>query len=112
MRIYKIFLPEEWADAEHARLFVGSADDIRDGFIHLSTADQLAGTLGAHFTGESGLVLAAFDADDLGDALKWEVARDGQDFPHLYGSLPMDKMQKHWPLALDGEGRPQLPEGL
>jgi uncharacterized protein (DUF952 family) len=47
----------------------GAPVDKSDGFIHFSTAAQAAETAARHFAGEDGLILAAFEADDLGDAL-------------------------------------------
>jgi uncharacterized protein (DUF952 family) len=62
---------------------------LADGYIHLSTADQLQGTLDKHFAGQSGLVIAEIDLAALGDTVKWEVSRGGALFPHIYGVMPM-----------------------
>jgi uncharacterized protein (DUF952 family) len=63
--------------------------DARDGFIHLSARGQVAGTLAAHFAGVEGVELLAIDAARLArGALRWEVSRGGDRFPHLYGPLP------------------------
>ena len=64
--------------------------DRRDGFIHLSTHGQLAGTLERHFAGETGLIVLEIAADRLDAGLKWEPSRDGALFPHLYGVVPLD----------------------
>jgi uncharacterized protein (DUF952 family) len=86
MALFKIFRAAEWAAFEAAGRFEGSADDRRDGFIHLSDAAQLAGTLAKHFAGEAGLVVAEVAvADD--PALRWEPSRGGALFPHLYRPL-------------------------
>jgi uncharacterized protein (DUF952 family) len=77
----------EWANAQAAGIYSGSDDDRRDGFIHFSTAEQLTGTAEKHFAGRTGLVLVAFKADALGEALKWEESRGGALFPHLYAPL-------------------------
>jgi len=83
--IFKIVEASQWpADG----IYEGSADDARDGFIHLSTADQVPGTLARHFAGRTGLLLVEVDAGALGAALKWEPSRGGALFPHLYGPLP------------------------
>ena len=68
-------------------LFEGAPVDRRDGYIHFSTAEQLAETATKHFAGADDLVLVAVDADALGAALKWEPSRGGALFPHLYGVL-------------------------
>ena len=86
MPIYKIFRAAEWHAFEASGSTAGSADDVRDGFIHLSDADQLAGTLARHFAGEHGLVVA--EVAVAGDpALKLEASRGGALFPHLYRPL-------------------------
>jgi uncharacterized protein (DUF952 family) len=107
--IYKICDAAEWADAVAAGIYAGSAHDERDGFIHLSTAAQLPGTLVKHYAGRDGLLLVAFDAAALGPALKWEPARDGDLFPHLYASLPTSAALWTRPLPLDANGTHVIP---
>ncbi len=97
--IYKICRRDEWSAAERERVFRGSPDDLRDGFIHFSTAEQTPGTFEKYFAGESGLVLVAVDARELGPALKWEPSRGGALFPHLYGELGLDAVLWSRPLA-------------
>lgn len=87
MLIYKIFRPAEWEDFEARGVFDGSPDDERDGFIHCSTAEQAAGTAQRYFSGEPRLVVGVLDADQLGDAVRWEPASNGQLFPHVYRPL-------------------------
>jgi uncharacterized protein (DUF952 family) len=87
-RIYKIASRAEWAAAEAAGVFEGSALDRTDGFIHFSAEDQWRETLRLHFAGQSALVLVAVEAEALGAVLKWEASRGGALFPHLYGPLP------------------------
>ncbi|MBL8551558.1 MAG: DUF952 domain-containing protein [Hyphomonadaceae bacterium] len=89
--VFKILRKDEWPLA--AEVFEGSADDRRDGFIHLSTGAQVAGTLKAHFRGENDLLLLEIDAASLGPALKWEPSRGGALFPHLYGALPLSAVR-------------------
>lgn len=87
---YKIFRASEWAQFQRDGNFAGSPADQADGFIHLSTRAQVAGTLAAHFAGATGLVLAAINLAALGAAVRWEPARGGTLFPHLYGVLTPD----------------------
>ncbi|HEY3816287.1 MAG TPA: DUF952 domain-containing protein [Polyangiaceae bacterium] len=87
--VYKVCSASEWRDAVAGGAYRGSAVDVRDGFIHLSTGVQLAETLRRHFAGQRDLVLVEVDARDLGDDLRWEPSRDGDLFPHLYGVLPV-----------------------
>jgi len=85
--IVKLLRAAEWAAFEAAGSFAGSADDRRDGFIHLSTPEQAGATRARHFAGVEGLVAVTLDADALGDALRWEASRDGALFPHLYRAI-------------------------
>jgi uncharacterized protein (DUF952 family) len=86
---YKILTADQWAQFQADGIFHGAPVDLADGYIHLSAADQLAGTLDKHFSGASGLVIAEVDLGSLGDMVKWEVSRGDALFPHIYGPLPM-----------------------
>ena len=108
--IYKICPAALWRDAERAGAFGGSPADLRDGFIHFSTAAQLAETAEKHFAGERDLVLVAVDAEILGEALKWEPSRGGALFPHLYGALPLGAVRRVDPVRLGPGGRHVFPE--
>lgn len=89
MLIYKIFRPAEWAEMQAQGETPGSPADIADGFVHFSTAGQVPGTLAKHFAAEGELFLLACDADTMADELRWEPARGGALFAHLYRPLRM-----------------------
>lgn len=99
--IYKIMPAADWAAAQAGGAYRGSADDARDGFIHFSTRDQVAGTLAKHFAGQTRLVLVEIDPLMLGSALRWEPSRGGQLFPHLYDDLPVTAATSVEPVAAD-----------
>ena len=107
---YKIMLAAETEQMLRDDLFRGSPADIADGYIHFSTATQVADTAGKHFAGMWDLVLVAVGAEELGGALKWETSRGGALFPHLYGALPMAAVRWVRPLRLDDDGRHVLPQ--
>jgi uncharacterized protein (DUF952 family) len=106
--IYKITTVDAWAAAVAAGQFDGSADDRRDGFIHLSASHQLQGTAGRYFAGQNQLLLVAVDAAALGGALRWEASRGGDLFPHCYGPLPVSAAVWVRPLPLDPSGLPAI----
>ena len=110
--IYKICGAEEWQAAVAAGVFLGSAVDLRDGFIHFSTAAQVRETAARHFAGAGDLVLVAFDDAALGPALRYEPSRGGDLFPHLYSSL--DPAAALWvkPLPLASDGNHIFPDDL
>jgi uncharacterized protein (DUF952 family) len=108
--IYKICSAELWRDARRAGLFRGAPLDLRDGFIHFSSAAQVAETAARHFAGATDQVLVAVDGALLGEALKWEPSRGGDLFPHLYAALTLDAVQWAKPLPLGADGRHVFPE--
>jgi len=108
--IYKICPAALWRDAEALGVFAGSPVDTVDGFIHFSTAAQVAETAARHFAGEADLVLVAVDADRLGSALRYEPSRGGDLFPHLYDRLLLDAVLWVKPLPVGAGGRHVMPE--
>jgi uncharacterized protein (DUF952 family) len=107
--IYKICPAALWRDAERAGIFRGSEVDVRDGFIHFSTAAQAQETADKHFAGQSGLLLLHVDTTRLGDQLKWEPSRGGALFPHLHGDLALTAVTRIDPLPLGASGRHEFP---
>ncbi|WP_425091156.1 DUF952 domain-containing protein [Tropicimonas sp. S265A] len=112
MQIYKIFRAEEFSAFEAAGKTAGAPVDLADGYIHFSTAAQVAETAAKHFAGESDLVLLGLEADALGDALKWEPSRGGALFPHLYREMTSADVLWVQPIPLGPDGVHVLPEDL
>lgn len=98
MIIYKILRADEWARFDAEGVTQGAPVDLADGYIHFSTADQLSGTLSKHFAGESGLWLLECDGTRMEPDLKWETARGGALFPHLYRALERHDVRSARPL--------------
>ncbi len=67
--VYKILTHAEWQAAQAAGVYRGSAHDLRDGFIHFSTAAQLGETARKYFRGVPDLVLLAVDVERLKEPL-------------------------------------------
>lgn len=109
--IYKILTDEQWRRMQTGGQISGAPVDLKDGFVHLSTAEQVAETAAKHFAGQDGLWLLAVDDARLGDALKWEPSRGGALFPHLYGPLRMSDVRWVKPLPLGEDGH-RFPEAL
>ncbi|OZA07434.1 MAG: hypothetical protein B7Y02_13940 [Rhodobacterales bacterium 17-64-5] len=111
MLIYKVFRRPEWTAFRDAGQTLGAPIDLTDGYIHFSTAPQVAETVARHFAGESDLVLLALDSTRLGPALKWEPSRGGALFPHLYRPLLAADVlwDKSLPLGATGH---IFPEGV
>jgi uncharacterized protein (DUF952 family) len=108
--IYKISPASAWREAERQGVYKGSADDARDGYIHFSTAAQVAETARKHYFGQTGLFLIAVDADALGDALRWERSRNDELFPHLYGELDLGAVTAILDMRARSDGYHDIPE--
>ena len=108
--IYKICSASAWREAERQGVYRGSADDLSDGFIHFSTAQQLEATVARHFAGQTGLFLIAIETDALGEELRWERGRDGALFPHLYGELDLAAVVSIMDLPMRSDGTHVIPE--
>jgi uncharacterized protein (DUF952 family) len=113
--VYTLIRAADWHQAERLGEYRGSADDLRDGFLHFSTAAQLRATAAKHRRGEPDLVLVEADAARLGAALRWEPAAGGSRpglFPHLYGPLPLSAVLSFTRLTLEADGTHGFPEGF
>lgn len=110
--VYKICPRAAWDAACATGHYTGSADDERDGYIHLSAPHQLAATAAKYFRNQADLVLVTVATTPLGAALAWEPSRGGDLFPHYYGPLPVSAAVSVLPLPLDGDGIPLVPETL
>jgi uncharacterized protein (DUF952 family) len=111
--VYKIATEAAYAPTRSQSAFVGMPIDLKDGYIHFSTAGQLRETLRLHFAGQAGLVLLAVRSADLGDDLVWEASRGGALFPHLYGGpLPASAIAWEAPISVAADGSCVLPEAV
>jgi uncharacterized protein (DUF952 family) len=108
--VYKICPAALWREAERAGVFDGAPVDVADGFIHFSTAAQVAETAAKHFSGQRDLLLVAVEAERLGDALRWEPSRGGALFPHLYAALPLAAVRSVVPLTTAPDGVVRCPD--
>jgi len=107
--IYHMCRAAEWQAAAKTGSYPGSSQDAADGFIHFSTAAQIAASAAKHRAGQRDLMLLAVDPAALGAALRWEAARGGALFPHLYGALPCAAVRRADPLPLGPDGQHLFP---
>jgi uncharacterized protein (DUF952 family) len=109
---YKLLDQDAWKAWKESGLFSGSPDDLRDGFIHLSTAEQTAETAAKYFADVEPLVLAMVDLTAVADTLRWEPSRSGALFPHVYGPIAYGAVARHSMLRLGADGRHMFPQGF
>jgi uncharacterized protein (DUF952 family) len=106
---YKVLTAEQMEALERDGSFAGAPVDLADGYIHLSTSDQLDETVAKHFSVHENLHIATVDLAVLGDAVKWEPSRGGALFPHVYAPLPLSAVIAYGPLERDEDGEVKLP---
>jgi uncharacterized protein (DUF952 family) len=107
--IYHMCPAETWDAAVRNGEYRGTTDDLRDGFIHFSTAEQIAESARRHRAGQAGLVLISVESERLGNRLRWEKSRGGGLFPHLYGALDPAEVASVAPLPLAPDGEHIFP---
>ncbi len=111
--IYHVCRRAEFEAARASGHYAGSSQDQADGFIHFSSAAQVAASVAKHRAGQDGLVILEVRGDALpAGALRWEVSRGGALFPHVYGALPMAAVSRSADLPLGPDGRHVFPWGL
>ena len=109
-KVFKVCEEDEWEGAKKMDFFAGSKSDLKDGFIHFSTSEQLKETLEKHFKSKSPLYLLEVETDDL--ELVWEISRNNQLFPHLYEPLPLSMVSKVYRIFIDAEGKYIIPKHI
>lgn len=107
--IYKILTDGEMTHLKEKGHFLGSAVDLRDGYIHFSNREQVEETAQRHFSGQSGLRLVAVKTEHLGPFLRYEVSRGGALFPHLYSPLSFADVVWDRPIVTEVTGKLILP---
>ena len=108
IKVFKVCDKDEWEEAKDQDFFKGSKRDQRDGFIHLSTSEQLKGTLEKYFKLKSNLYLLELNVDNL--EIIWEESRNKKLFPHLYEPLPLSSVMNVYRIFLDIGGNHIIPE--
>lgn len=109
--IYKILSQQDW-DLANKLGYTKTALDEGDGYVHLSTREQVDETLKLHYKGQSGVYLLEYVLEQISCEVRWEESRGGQLFPHLYGSLRLDAATRVWPLQLGNDGVCLLPADI
>lgn len=109
MIAYKILTREQMDLLEREGSFAGAPVDLADGYVHLSTAAQVAETLAKHFAGQQDLWIAAVDLEPLGSAVRWEESRGGALFPHLYAPMTLETVIAYSPVGYEPDGSLRLP---
>lgn len=90
--VFHVVGRDEWALAETSGCYAPASLD-QEGFIHFSTAGQVAETVARFFAGRADILLIEVRADLLTAPLRFDEVDIGdrrESFPHLYGPLNLD----------------------
>lgn len=111
MTIYHIAFRTDWADAVAAGEYHVSTRGRtveQEGFIHASTAGQVAGVANAFYADADaeGLLVLVIDPERLTAPLRYDpVPGAPEPFPHIYGPLNVDAVTGTAELRRDAQGR-------
>ena len=88
-RVVKIMTEEAWEKSlGSGRVFVSSSkNDVRDGFIHCASAEQVTGSLTRWYSDQARVVIVEIDTDRSAADVRWEPNAEGELWPHIYGSI-------------------------
>lgn len=107
--IYHIANAVDWQQAQEAgeyRVSTRGRSLEQQGFIHASTANQVASVANAIYTGDRGLLVLVIDDSRVKPAIIYEpVPGWNTPFPHIYGPLNVDAAVMTLPLQQDDSGR-------
>lgn len=92
--IYHVVTEINWQYALENGFYEADSLD-KEGFIHTSKAEQVAGVLERYYKGQTDLLLLHIDETKLASPLKYELAPSvNEEFPHIYGRLNIDAVTK------------------
>jgi uncharacterized protein (DUF952 family) len=106
---------QDWLGAQRAgsgdyRISTRGRTLEQEGFIHCSLPHQLRGVAEALYADADDLVVLVIDSVRLTDPVRYEAAEaGGEQYPHLYGPLPLDAVMRVVPVSRDETGRFVLP---
>jgi uncharacterized protein (DUF952 family) len=95
--IYHVVSAEDWSKFDGASTYEAHSLQT-EGFIHLSERQQVAGVLDRYYRNVPNLLLLHVDPVRLTHAVKYEVAPNGELFPHVYGPINKDAVVQIEPI--------------
>jgi glutathione S-transferase len=106
--IYHIATAANWEQALRAGAYTQSTLErtlAQEGFIHASSASQVARTANKFYRGVPDLLLLSVDTGKLTAPLRYDdVPGSPEPFPHLYGPLNLDAVVAAEPFAPGTDG--------
>lgn len=102
----------DWNNAQVRGLYQATSLE-REGFIHCSTLAQVLTSAGTYFRGVGGLALLVIDPARVAAPIVYEDSYGtGQQYPHIYGPLNLDAVERVLDFPVRPDGGFDLPIGL
>ena len=103
-----------WQEAQQSgeyRMSTRGVTLAEEGFIHCSLRHQLRGVAESFYADADDLVVLVVDSARLAAPLRFEAPEPGaEEFPHIYGPLPVSAVVDVVAVTRDGDGRFVLPQ--
>lgn len=109
--IYHITNKKDWEESIAKGEYSGDTLATQ-GFIHNSTLEQVLEIANSRFVGRTDLVLLQIEESKVKPELKFELAKNGQEYPHIFGPLNCDAVVKVFDFKPESDGSFKLPEEL
>ncbi|WP_428407643.1 DUF952 domain-containing protein [Hyphococcus sp.] len=102
--VYRLASMDEWLKTQATGVAPKREIDLKDGYVHLSTREQVLETARLHFAGADDLLALEIPVEAVAEDLKFELApKRGEEFPHLYRDLLAGDVAAALRLERDGE---------
>lgn len=102
--VYRLIEPENWNKAKVKMTLPYAEIDQRDGFLHLSTFEQMLATAERYYGHVEELIALEIPLAAITEMVRFEKASNGEAFPHLYGELPISIVKRTLSLVKNAEG--------
>ena len=101
--LFHLTTKEEWRTYS-SRGFVAPESLQTEGFIHTSLGTQVEETANRIFSGRDDMLLLVIDPMRIQEPIKYEVAENGEKYPHIYGKFSIDAVIDKLTLIPDKKG--------
>lgn len=100
---------EQWEKAKLDGVYCADTLDSH-GFIHCSTYEQIIRVANDQFLGQKGLVLLCIVVSKVRSKIRYELSRNDELYPHIYGPLNIDAVTNVTNFEVTKDGNFKLPK--
>lgn len=102
--IYHIVTPKYWEQFTEKDTYFSETFE-QENFIHCSTIEQLSGVLERYYAGAGNVLKLEIDEAKLSTKPIYEIAANGEEFPHIYGGINKNAIVGITTLSEDAPGK-------